>query len=65
MIHGKPIRHKQAVKHLFSRDTIYCPCEVALLQEWWDGDHKRKHLSLFTNMAAPLQEKPFTLIKNT
>jgi hypothetical protein len=21
-----------------SRSTVYCPCEIAILQEWWDRE---------------------------
>ena len=44
--------------------TVYCPCEIAILQEWWDDNtHPEvfENRLLVFNTLHPKTESAFTL----
>jgi hypothetical protein len=44
-----------------SQSTVYCPCEVAILQEWWDREGTMDQTDVFVRILPPAGENPYAL----
>ena len=59
--YNKDVDNKDVAK---SDSTVYCPCEIAILQEWWDDNNQQEvfeNRSLIYNTLHPKDESAYTL----